>query len=50
MEVTIEQLLQFLGEAAVKLRLMEQELIRLQRENEEFKKGGVIPPPLNTDG
>ena len=44
MEVSVEQLLQFYGEAQVNLRLLEQEVKRLSQENEKLR--GELPSPL----
>ena len=43
MEVSIEQLLQFYGEAKVNERLLEMEIKRLLQENENLK-GEETPP------
>jgi len=44
MEISLDQLFQFYGEAQVNLRLLEQEIKRLLQENEKLKEGET--PPL----
>ena len=46
MEVSLEQLLQFYGEAKVNERLLELEVKRLLQENEKLKGEGDFSPSL----